>query len=616
MRPKFLRYNIWVPDADFTPTTADWSETALPLPRPPLNELDDPIVSKTIRDHPELFKIVTPINVDVFEDYLSHHPNPDFVQSVCTGLCEGFWPWADTHQRGYPDTHDANREPPDDLLKLQFLRDQLATERSKDRFSESFGRDLLPGMYCMPIHAVPKNKTDFRLVTDQSAGDFSLNSMVHPTAIKGYPLDNLHHLGEVLLHLRHTNPDAEFTLWKSDISEAYHLLPMHPTWQIKQINTIDGERYVDRCNAFGGRASGSSFIAFNSLVGWIAKNILGIDPIHTYVDDSSGCDLMDDIVFYPPYQCNLPCSQCKLLMLWDKLGIPHKEKKKIHGPLLPIIGITVDSRDLIFTLPDDAKQLLIDELTDWCTPGARFKLKRWQQLTGWINWVLNVFPHLRPALNNVYPKFNGKLNTFTCIWVNNAIRDDFRWAIDKLSNSNGVFLLLSVGWDMTDATVTIYCDACPEGMGFWDPATLKGFYSPTPDEWCKRFIFYFEALCVLSAIHYIDLNFPFASRILIYTDNQNTVDMFNSYWCSPDYNLILKAAIDIIIPHQHDLRVLHVPGVENGVADALSRCDFMRALDLAPGLTIDLFTPYTWVLGPDERRIFSPPRDMQGASFL
>jgi len=101
--PKFLHYNIWIPDADFTPMIADWSETVLSLPQPPLGELDDSIVSRTMCNHPELFKIVIPINVNVFKDYLSYHPNPDFIQSVCTGLCEGFWPWADTHQWGYPE---------------------------------------------------------------------------------------------------------------------------------------------------------------------------------------------------------------------------------------------------------------------------------------------------------------------------------------------------------------------------------------------------------------------------------------------------------------------------------------------------------------------------------
>jgi len=51
-------------------------------------------------------------------------------------------------------------------------------------------------------------------------------------------------------------------------------MPMHPCWQIKQVNTIDGKHYVDRCNAFGGSGSGGIWITFNSLVAWIAKNEL------------------------------------------------------------------------------------------------------------------------------------------------------------------------------------------------------------------------------------------------------------------------------------------------------------------------------------------------------
>ena len=67
-------------------------------------------------------------------------------------------------------------------------------------------------------------------------------------------------------------PDEELVLFKSDISDAYRNLPMHPLWQIKQINTIQGQRHVDRRNCFGGKGSGSLFIVFNSLVSWIGKN--------------------------------------------------------------------------------------------------------------------------------------------------------------------------------------------------------------------------------------------------------------------------------------------------------------------------------------------------------
>ena len=34
MRPRYLRYNIWDPDSDFSPNTADWTLTAKPLEGP------------------------------------------------------------------------------------------------------------------------------------------------------------------------------------------------------------------------------------------------------------------------------------------------------------------------------------------------------------------------------------------------------------------------------------------------------------------------------------------------------------------------------------------------------------------------------------------------------
>ncbi|KIJ95190.1 hypothetical protein K443DRAFT_11540 [Laccaria amethystina LaAM-08-1] len=81
--PKYLRYNIWEGGSHFLPSSADWTETASPLPLIPASELANPIVTKTIRENPQLFDIVTPIFVDCFENLLESHPNQAFVKSVC-----------------------------------------------------------------------------------------------------------------------------------------------------------------------------------------------------------------------------------------------------------------------------------------------------------------------------------------------------------------------------------------------------------------------------------------------------------------------------------------------------------------------------------------------------
>jgi hypothetical protein len=55
LQPKYLRHNLWQEGSSLSPTTAEWSETAKPLPHPPLLEVLNPVTSKTIADHPDLF---------------------------------------------------------------------------------------------------------------------------------------------------------------------------------------------------------------------------------------------------------------------------------------------------------------------------------------------------------------------------------------------------------------------------------------------------------------------------------------------------------------------------------------------------------------------------------
>ena len=203
-RPCYLRYNLWYSDARMTSTIAEWSETATPLPTPPMAEIDDPIACQTILKNPSLCKIVTSINVDCFQELLANHPNPLFVDSVCAGLRRGFWPWADMLKEGYPSIFDGARPTPSDNHKVAFIHDQRDIEIWKGRFSESFGPDLLPGMYCMPAHAVPKpNSSDLWMVTDHSASPYSLNSMVNHDQVTGYLLDNMTHMGEMLIAHHH-----------------------------------------------------------------------------------------------------------------------------------------------------------------------------------------------------------------------------------------------------------------------------------------------------------------------------------------------------------------------------------------------------------------------------
>jgi hypothetical protein len=208
---------------------------------------------------------------------------------------------------------------------------------------------------------------------------------------------------------------------------------MHPLWQIKQIITVDGERDVDRNNCFGRRGSPGIYISFNGLVTWIVQRIIVIEDLWTYMDDSFGIDEEDNLMWYQNYKKDMPANQVKLLSLWDELGIPHQPHKQLFGTSLTLIGIYVNPNGLIFTLPKQALDELLQEIEDFMfwsenKHGASWLLRRWQRLAGWMNWSFNVFPLLKPVLNRLYPKIVGKDCPLTKIWVNNAIREDLKWA--------------------------------------------------------------------------------------------------------------------------------------------------------------------------------------------
>ena len=241
----------------------------------------------------------------------------------------------------------------------------------------------------------------------------------------------------------------------------------------------------------------------------------------------------------------------------------------------------------------------------------RRKVKEWQQLAGWVNWALNVYPLLRPALNNLYSKIRGK-DQKAKVWANKAIKEDLEWARQKVGESDGVLLLRSVSWEIDEAMCVMEMDVCPEGIAFWYPATKRGFVATNPLGTPSALIIFYEALAVLSALQNAHRTFPSQSKIVIYMDNFPTVAMFSSLWALPDYNCILKAAVDVLLEGDHDLRVIHISGESNSVADALSRSQFMRALSLQPHLSILSFEPYHRVEQNQLSPLLLPPRQPLG----
>jgi hypothetical protein len=70
-----------------------------------------------------------------------------------------------------------------------------------------------------------------------------------------------------------------------------------------------------------------------------------------------------------------------------------------------------------------------------------------------------------------------------------------------------------------------------------------------------------EMLAVLSVLRHamVDQNRQ-REKILMYTDNTNTVDAFNSLHADPSHNTILIQAVDLQVETLCQVRVLYIEG--------------------------------------------------------
>jgi hypothetical protein len=243
------------------------------------------------------------------------------------------------------------------------------------------------------------------------------------------------------------------------------------------------------------------------------------------------------------------------------------------------------------TMDAESKHNLLDAIHAFTHSTHRRSLRDFQRIAGWINWGLNVQPRLRPGLASLYAKIAGKDQPHQLLWVNQRVVKDLSWLAHHFAAGNGIFMLDAIAWNARDADLVLFTDASSLAMGIWVPNIDTGFSFPLPSYPRTDSIFFFEAYAVCCALHYASTFHPPAYRVAIYSDNANTVEIFNTLKAHDEYNVLLQFVVDLLIQHNIDLRVYHIPGERNTIADALSRCAFIRLHQSHPRLRILPYTP-------------------------
>lgn len=437
-----------------------------------------------------------------------------------------------------------------------------------------------------------------RVCTDMSYGNLSLNDMVDKDKIK-VAFDSLISFAPYIVEKKKKSSDL--IMWKSDVKNAYRLLPMAPQWQLRQVVNVAGFYHIDRCANFGSTASAKLWCAFFSLVLWIAEQVFGIQHLNNLMDDTWGVSSKNELIWFKEQE--IPRDQALFLLVFDKIRVPWDWKKQVHGHELEVIGFWVEPNKLKLSLAPEKKEDLITKINDF-TGTNQNNLREWQRLLGWCSWALNVFPLGRVALQSSWDKIAGKTYKRLVVPHNKDIQMDLRWLASRLESSDGINLLEASLWSIAEADIAFTADACPSGFGIWDPASLIGYHSKLPLP--SRDIYWAELLAVGHAIDIaIKAN---RKKIIVCSDSENVCNLSISHRELTVVRKLFQYIINFIIEANVDVRVIHVPGSKNVIADLLSRNNLDHVKHLQPKVSLyQIRQPSSF---PDGGFSIQPPRNI------
>jgi hypothetical protein len=631
LAPKIQRrFHFDTPSLDppITPLLSSTSTPRIPigsLPRASFTSEHLRVIDSTLALYPTEFHFNRTIDDLMLEEFLSNFPDQAFAKDVLRSL----------RSDGFEPPHDGRAALGEDPSSVRFPKQerhrafiQATIDEEIEKGWISRGTSFpLPGVTYSSYFAVESENHRIRACCDRTASGINdgIDRLDCPTVYDSI-VDLIRLLRWDRLESLLLTPSS--TLWKLDVSSAFKLLVMSRRWQTRQGIAIlrlgnDGRKevsyHIEWRGVFGCRAMPFLWTRFMSLIVWIGQNEYGIERPLAYMDDAFGCDNSGLLVnFLTPDGTNvrIPQDQQRMATLWSNLGIPFKlsVEKAPSGRCITIVGIQVDLDSFSVSLPEKSVDKLVFEIDQFlATPGRSPPLQKWRQMTGWISWALNVAPQARPYLTPLYQKIAGKTQAKAPVPLNSDVisaLSDLRSIIIRSPSLNLASPSLT-RWSLADADVVVYTDACLNcddengaGLGFWFVVNNRRYvYYSRPGRTYRK-IQFAEALTVVRAIEIVTSGeFGKFKRVLVRTDSSAAVYAIDSGSAADGPYLPLRLltlrSYALASTRGFDLKVSHVAGKDNSLADDLSR---KRLLNLRQNYGLDLrqFDPSMVVLEGEE----------------
>lgn len=377
-------------------------------------------------------------------------------------------------------------------------------------------------------------------------------------------------------------------LSKFDIRSAFKLVPVVPADRPLLGLVWQGKFYYECVLPFGLRSSGYRWEEFAEALHWLCKHRLGIHLVVHYVDDFL-------FVAAPGTADRAHADRAAFEAMCAELGLPLADEKSL-GPMqeLGFLGIEIDTDRMECRLSAKRIAKLRELLQTWdSSNNRRVSCDELMSLVGKLEFACNVIRpgtaflrRLRGIMMSMKEgRADGEKNGRR---LADGARIEVRWWLDVFLTAAGNRRpIIDPPW-VDDRSLEIYTDACGTGFGAcYGNRWFQGCWTAAQLDFARVHTHismpYLELYALtLAAVAWGPL--WRGKRITFRCDAEAAVSAVAHMRSRKDsMSELLRLLYATAVRHVFEFRCVHVAGVTNEIADALSRnCSFQELLTKLP----------------------------------
>ena len=353
---------------------------------------------------------------------------------------------------------------------------------------------------------------------------------------------------------------------KSDISDAFRIIPVHPSQYHLLGFKLDNNYYHDKMLAMGASPSCRIFEQFSDAIIWILRTKYNINSV---------VKVLDDFLFIHNQEHTCRQHLNTFISLCEYIGVPIAHHKT-EGPsrLITFLGIQLDSSAMEARLPPDKLMSYTDNIHKLVSDKST-NLRSLKSVIGQLTFSTSVIPSGRAFLRRLHNLTIGKLNPAHTFTLTHSATLDLLMSISFLQNYNGRTIIrpLSV---VNSSQIKLCADASKTGFGatygkYW----IQGTW---PTSWQQLHISFLEMYPIYVTVAFFAPKLK-NSSITFYSDNMGVVEILNKQSSKCHYLMQLVRPLVLILLHNNiHLKSKHIPGIENNLCDAISRSQVTPSL--------------------------------------